>query len=62
MLAVSALYSGVRAQTLPGVELQLSTSTLLAGLGQAVLLFSLSLGLMENALRRECQQARQRQT
>lgn len=61
MLAVSALRSGRRAQTIPGVEPQLSTFTLIADLGQAVLVFSVSLGLTENALRGECQQARQRQ-
>lgn len=51
MLAVSALYSGMRAQTLPGIDLQLSTSIPLADLGQAVLVFSVSLRLTENALR-----------
>lgn len=52
MLAVSALHSSRRAQTLPGAEPQLSTFTLIADLGQA-LVFSVSLGLTENALRGE---------
>lgn len=55
MFAVSALYSGMRVQSLPGREHQLSTPHTLAELAQTVLEFFVSLGLTENTFRGKCQ-------
>lgn len=54
MLSVSAVYSGMRVQSLPGIDLQLSTPYTLTELAQAVLEFFVSLGLTDNALRGKC--------
>lgn len=54
MLAVSAVDSGMRAQSLPGIELPLSTPCTLTELALAVLESFVSLGLTENALRGKC--------
>lgn len=54
MFAVSAVDSGMRAQSLPGIELPLSTPCTLTELAQAVLESFVSLGLTENALRGKC--------
>lgn len=60
MLAVSAVDSGMRAQSLAGIELLLSTPRTLTELAQAVLESFVSLGLTENALGGSATQARER--